>query len=158
MKKLSVVSLLLLLTLVAAACGPTQQPFECTDPLGCVTIAPGDPVRIGYALVIAGPNESLGVDSRRGIEIAIDDHNGELLELTLLGSEIDGGSIWVYQETPIPADLQSMSIRQNALRDIWREQVNRVNIERNKTTKTLIFQGNIEWLETEVPRHSTHSE
>ena len=79
MKKLSVVSLLLLVAILAAACGPTEQPFECTDPLGCVTIAPGDPVRIGYALVIAGPNETLGVDSRRGIEIAIDDHDGTLL-------------------------------------------------------------------------------
>jgi hypothetical protein len=44
-----------------------------------------------------------------------------------------------------------MTIRQNALRDIWREQVNRVNIERNKVTKSLIFQGNIEWLEVEIP-------
>ena len=78
---------------------------------------------------------------------SIRDQNGELLELTLLGSEIDGGSIWVYQETPIPADLQSMTIRHNALRDIWIEQVNRVNIERNKEIDTLIFQGNIEWLE-----------
>ena len=86
------------------------------------------------------------------------DQNGELLELTLLGSEIDGSSIWVYQETPIPADLQSMTIRHNALRDIWREQVNRVNIERNKMTETLIFQGNIEWLEVKIPRHSAHSE
>ena len=79
MKKLSVISMLLLVAILAAACGPTEQPFECTDPLGCVTIAPGDPVRIGYALVIAGPNETLGVDSRRGIEIAIDDHDGTLL-------------------------------------------------------------------------------
>jgi len=28
---------------------------------------------MGYALVISGPNETLGVDSRRGIEIALDD-------------------------------------------------------------------------------------
>ena len=86
------------------------------------------------------------------------DQKGELLELTLLGSEIDGSSIWVYQEIPIPADLQSMTIRHNALRDIWREQVNRVNIERNKMTETLIFQGNIEWLEVKIPHRSTHLE
>ena len=110
------------------------------------------------ANIIASENTRQAFSQYVSERFSILDHNGELLELTLLGSEIDGGSIWVYQETPIPADLQSMSIRQNALRDIWREQVNRVNIERNKTTKTLIFQGNIEWLETEVPRHSTHSE
>jgi branched-chain amino acid transport system substrate-binding protein len=36
-------------------------------------------VRVAYALVISGPNETLGVDSRRGIEIAITDHNAEVL-------------------------------------------------------------------------------
>ena len=78
MKKFALLSLLVLVSLVAAACGPKAKPFECTDPIGCVDIAPGDPIRIGYALVIAGPNESLGVDSRRGIEIAIED-KGEVL-------------------------------------------------------------------------------
>jgi branched-chain amino acid transport system substrate-binding protein len=73
------ISLLLLISLAATACGPQAAPFECTDEIGCVDIPPGDPIRIGYALVIAGPNESLGVDSRRGIEIAIDDMEGEFL-------------------------------------------------------------------------------
>jgi branched-chain amino acid transport system substrate-binding protein len=79
MKKLAFVSLLLLVSLVATACGPTAAPFECTDEIGCLDIPPGDPIRIGYALVIAGPNESLGVDSRRGIEIAIEDIDAEFL-------------------------------------------------------------------------------
>ena len=92
-------SLLVLLSLIAAQCGgaateappaPTEEPvaeepapeepapepeqvaeFTCEDPIGCVDIAPGDPIRVGYALVISGPNETLGVDSRRGVEIAI---------------------------------------------------------------------------------------
>lgn len=51
----------------------------CDDPLGCVEIAAGDPIKIGYALVVAGPNESLGVDSVRGIEIAVDDAGGEIM-------------------------------------------------------------------------------
>jgi branched-chain amino acid transport system substrate-binding protein len=72
-------SLLLLISLVATACGPQEPPFECTDAIGCVDIPPGDPIRIGYALVIAGPNESLGVDSRRGVEIAIADKEAETL-------------------------------------------------------------------------------
>jgi len=78
MKKLAFVSLLLLVSMVATACGPKAAPFECTDPWGCVTIAPEDPVRIGYALVISGPNESLGVACVHGVEIAADD-KGELL-------------------------------------------------------------------------------
>jgi branched-chain amino acid transport system substrate-binding protein len=78
MRKLSVISLLLLVALVLGACAPAQEEFVCEDPLGCVTVAPGDPVRIGYALVLTGPNESLGVDSLRGVEIAIMDA-GEVL-------------------------------------------------------------------------------
>jgi len=79
MKKTAVVGLVVFISLVAAACGPAEQAFECTDPIGCVDIAPGDPIRIGYALVIAGPNESLGIDSRNGVEIALEDAGWELL-------------------------------------------------------------------------------
>ena len=100
--------------------------------------------------IIASENTRQAFSQYVSERFSILDQNGELLELTLLGSEIDGNSIWVYQETPIPADLQSMTISHNALRDIWIEQVNRVNVERNKETGTLIFQGNIEWLEIEV--------
>jgi branched-chain amino acid transport system substrate-binding protein len=78
MKKFTFISLLLLVSMIATACGPKAAPFECTDAIGCIDIPPGDPVRIGYALVIAGPNETLGIDSRRGIEIAIGD-KGEVL-------------------------------------------------------------------------------
>jgi branched-chain amino acid transport system substrate-binding protein len=52
---------------------PPVAEFTCEDPIGCVDIPAGDPIRVGYALVISGPNETLGVDSRRGVEIAIDD-------------------------------------------------------------------------------------
>lgn len=78
MKKLTIISLVLFISMMATACGPKVEPFECTDAIGCVTIAPGDPIRIAYALVISGPNETLGVDSRRGVEIAIED-KGDVL-------------------------------------------------------------------------------
>lgn len=51
----------------------------CDDPLGCVEIAAGDPIKIGYALVTSGPNSSLGEDSARGVAIAVDDLGGELM-------------------------------------------------------------------------------
>ncbi len=44
-----------------------------TDDWGVVRVARGQPIVIAYWLVVAGPDASLGVDSRRGIEIAIDD-------------------------------------------------------------------------------------
>ena len=51
----------------------------CSDPLGCVTIAAGEPIKIAYAMVTSGPNGSLGIDSERGMEIAVEDMGGELL-------------------------------------------------------------------------------
>ncbi|MAT96205.1 MAG: branched chain amino acid ABC transporter substrate-binding protein [Anaerolineaceae bacterium] len=51
--------------------------MTCDDAIGCVEIAPGDPIRVASALVITGPNESLGLDSQYGVEIAISDR-GEI--------------------------------------------------------------------------------
>lgn len=48
--------------------------YTCDDPLGCVEVAAGDPVNMAGMFVLSGPNESLGVDSRNGVEIAIDDY------------------------------------------------------------------------------------
>jgi len=44
-----------------------------TDEWGVVRIPRGQPIIIAYWLVVAGPNASLGTDSRRGIELAIAD-------------------------------------------------------------------------------------
>jgi len=106
MKRLfNMISLLVLVTMVLAACGTpateapvateapateapvaateapaTEAPaaFECTDAIGCVDIAPGDPIHFAYALSVSGATAPLGEDARGGIEIAIDD-KGELL-------------------------------------------------------------------------------
>lgn len=48
-----------------------ETSMECTDAIGCVEIAPGDPILIASALVISGPNIELGTDSQHGVEIAI---------------------------------------------------------------------------------------
>jgi branched-chain amino acid transport system substrate-binding protein len=62
-------SLLIVASMLLTACGP--KPYVCTDALGCVDIGPSDPIHIAYALVIAGPDETLGIDSRNGAEVAI---------------------------------------------------------------------------------------
>jgi len=64
-------SVLVLASLALAACGPSAAEFECTDKIGCVDIAPGDPIHLAYAMVISGPDETLGIDSRTGIEVAV---------------------------------------------------------------------------------------
>lgn len=63
---------------------------ECTDAIGCVEVAAGDPIQIASALVISGPNADLGLDSQRGVEIAIK-MRGEVLGHTVeLIAEDDG--------------------------------------------------------------------
>jgi branched-chain amino acid transport system substrate-binding protein len=78
-RKPAALALLLIGSLALAACRPSTAPFVCSDAIGCLTVAPGGAIHIAYAMVISGANETLGVDSRRGIEIAIDDKNGTLL-------------------------------------------------------------------------------
>jgi branched-chain amino acid transport system substrate-binding protein len=51
----------------------------CTDAIGCVEVKAGDPVHIAYAMVISGPDATLGTDTRNGAEIAVDDHGGQVL-------------------------------------------------------------------------------
>jgi len=64
-------AVLLLASVVLAACGPAASTFECTDALGCVDVGPEEPIHIAYAMVISGPDETLGIDSRTGVEVAI---------------------------------------------------------------------------------------
>jgi branched-chain amino acid transport system substrate-binding protein len=40
------------------------------DEFGCVELAEGDPLTMGTALVITGPDETLGLDSQYGVEVA----------------------------------------------------------------------------------------
>jgi branched-chain amino acid transport system substrate-binding protein len=82
-RTISLLLLLLTIALVLAACG--GETLECTDEIGCVEIAPDEPILLSSALVISGPNAYLGIDSQVGVEIAIDmrgdvlDHAVELL-------------------------------------------------------------------------------
>lgn len=58
---------------------PPQEPFHCEDELGCVEVPPGKPIHIVYMLDKSGPAELIGLDSLRGVEIAVADHKGEIL-------------------------------------------------------------------------------
>ena len=76
-----VFSLLIIASMVLAACGGAAPPApECTDPIGCVTIGPDEPIHIAYAFVTSGSDATLGLDTKYGAEIAIDDRGGKLLE------------------------------------------------------------------------------
>ncbi len=58
---------------------PKPKAFQYDDKIGVVKIKKGQPVHIAYWLVVAGPNASLGEDSRRGVELAIEDKGGKIL-------------------------------------------------------------------------------
>jgi branched-chain amino acid transport system substrate-binding protein len=70
-RSFALLSLLVTASLILAACGPSAPAFECTDPLGCVNVGPGEPIHLAYAMVISGPDETLGIDSRNGLEVAM---------------------------------------------------------------------------------------
>jgi branched-chain amino acid transport system substrate-binding protein len=50
-----------------------------SDPLGVVTIPPGEPLHIAQWGVLSGADATLGTDSKYGVEIAIADRGGKLL-------------------------------------------------------------------------------
>ena len=47
------------------------------DEFGCVEVAEGDPIVLGTALVITGPDASLGLDSQYGAQVAVNLRNND---------------------------------------------------------------------------------
>ena len=70
---------------------------------------------------------------------------GEAITLSLVGGQLDGRFFWVYQEAPIPAELQGLRIKQDALQALWPAQVNTVNIEGRGEVKSLSFDSKTGW-------------
>ncbi len=71
----------------------------------------------------------------------VDPETGQPIALTLLGGEVERGYYWVYQEAPLPADLDGLAITQGVLMDAIPQQTNRVNIRHAGHIGTLIFSG-----------------
>ncbi|MCB1665407.1 MAG: hypothetical protein KDI28_06475 [Pseudomonadales bacterium] len=72
--------------------------------------------------------------------------DGDTLKLQFVGQEVDGVFLWVYQEMPLPTELHTLGVIDNVLRELWPEQNNLVNIERDGNIQSLNFNGNTEWL------------
>lgn len=70
---------------------------------------------------------------------SISDQDGHPIGLTPLGYEIEGRFIWVYQETVIPDTITALRITHDALRDLWPEQKNLVNVEWDGQLKSAYF-------------------
>lgn len=78
--------------------------------------------------------------------------NGDTEELALqyVGEEVDGQYLWVYQEIPHDQPITAMTIVNLALRDVWPDQSNLVNIERDGNIFSLTFEGSEEVLSIEL--------
>jgi hypothetical protein len=74
------------------------------------------------------------------------DSDEQSLPLKMVGVELDGKFLWVYQETTQPTKLDNMTIRHNALRDLWPEQINTINVEGKGKLQTLTFADSVELL------------
>ena len=65
--------------------------FKYEDPIGVVKIRPGEPIHIAAWMSVAGPDASLGTDTRRGAEIAIEDKGRKILGFPIKLSLQDTG-------------------------------------------------------------------
>jgi len=76
-------------------------------------------------------------------EVAVDGI-GAPLDLELIGAELDGEFILVYQEFrgKLPVNI---AIRNDILRDVFPEQINHVNIAVGGEVRSLTFKGDDDW-------------
>jgi branched-chain amino acid transport system substrate-binding protein len=72
-------ALVLFTAILLAGCRASATPFACSDPIGCVTISPEEPVRIGVLQALSGDQEPFGVSGLRSTEMALEDRAGKLL-------------------------------------------------------------------------------
>jgi hypothetical protein len=78
------------------------------------------------------------------------DPAGDQLDLALRGVELDGDFLWVYESAPLPQPpLDGLTVEHGALRDIWKNQVNTVNVEGYTEVQTLTFSGSSKRLAVE---------
>ncbi len=69
----------------------SSRPYECGDPLGCLIIAPGDPVRIVSMQALTGDLAKLGQEYARIMELAASDMNNQILGHPVLVTFEDEG-------------------------------------------------------------------
>lgn len=100
-----------------------------------------------HALEVQGvraPDIVNDLDSRRAVARYVASrfsvaHKGKPIAFTLLGTEIEGGRLVVYQEAPSPGAGVELTIRSQILTDVWARQENRVNLGYGTQVDTLVF-------------------
>jgi hypothetical protein len=87
---------------------------------------------------------ALYVEAHFKIARVADGKPGKALALELVGGELDGDYVLVYQELPGQLPLE-IAVRDDILRDLFPEQVNRVNVTTDAGTKSLVFKQDDSW-------------
>ena len=90
------------------------------------------------------------VINRFSIEATLRGADSKILGLSYVGEEVDGQFLWVYQEIPEQDDITALTIVNLTLRDVWPDQSNLVNIERDGRIYSLTFDGAAEVLTVEL--------
>jgi hypothetical protein len=87
---------------------------------------------------------ALYVETRFSVAAIEGDEIGAPLVLDLIGAEVDGDYVLVYQEFSgsLPPNV---AVRNDILRDIFPEQINHVNIAINQSVHSLIFKDKDAW-------------
>ncbi len=78
-RKLFTLLMVILAMALLGSCRQAAPAFKCTDKIGCVTIAPGEPIKIGTLLVSSGGSANLGEFSLQAIELALSQRDNKLL-------------------------------------------------------------------------------
>jgi len=102
-----------LVSTLFSACQQKEPPFECADAIGCVDIAPGEPIKIGVILAQSKGPTDVSAEQERIIELVLAQRDEQLLgrpiklqvEDGLCTSE--GGAIATLR---ITADPQTVAI------------------------------------------------
>ena len=76
----AVYSLLALIGMILPGCRTVEGLPECTDALGCVTIAPGEPIKLAVLQTLSGDSASGGVEQTNVAKLLLAKRNYEFLE------------------------------------------------------------------------------
>lgn len=84
--------LFILILFCFIGCGTEKKSdFQCTDPLGCVSLGPDESVKIGVLQALYGKVATLGQEQIRGLELALDDRKGKVLNRPVVLQKEDTG-------------------------------------------------------------------
>lgn len=100
--------------------------------------------RVSLDTLVGRAKLALYVEDRFSIAPFADGRPGARLPLELLGAELDGEFVLVYQEFSgeLPA---AIAIRDDILRDVFPEQINHVNVATGGEVRSVTFSDRDEW-------------